>query len=225
MLRFLLLLGGGLLLSPLAHAQFGLRAGGTLTYLTTKDPDQSVSQTTATTNDKLGYQLGVYYRVKLSQRFSVVPEVQFSHENAGFHAFRSDAADGGYQGDYALSLNYVNVPLLLRAKLGPVYVEAGPQISLLAGGSEKGTDIYNGWAELIYQSVDRNITSRYRRFDVGPCVGVGVDLPAGFGVSVRGFQGLISSARNPASDSFNYYKGQVFRQTLQASLTYQLAAR
>jgi hypothetical protein len=155
----------------------------------------------------------------------VVPEVQFSHENSSLRAFRSDAADGGYRGNYALSLNYVNVPLLARVKFGPVYLEAGPQISLLAGGSEKGSEVYNGTFELFYQEVDRNITSRYRRFDVGPCVGVGVDLPAGFGMSVRGFQGLVSSARNPASDPFNYYKGQVFRQTLQASLTYQLAAR
>jgi hypothetical protein len=225
MQRFLFLLGSGLLLSPLAHAQLGLRAGGTLTRLATKDADLSVSQTTATTDNKLGYQAGVYYQVKLGQRISVVPEVQFSHENSGLHAFRSDAADGGYQGDYALSLNYVNLPLVARIKLGPVYVEAGPQISLLAGGREKGSELYQGWVESTYQAVDRSITNRYRRFDVGPCVGVGVDLPAGFGVSVRGFQGLVSSARNPASDPFNYYQGKLFRQTLQASLTYQLAAR
>ncbi|RZL00054.1 MAG: PorT family protein [Hymenobacter sp.] len=228
MQRFLLLLGSGLLLSPLAHAQFGLRVGGTLTHLTTKDPDRSVSQTTATTDAKLGYEAGIYYQVKLGQRVSVVPEVQFSHENAGLHAFRSNAADGGYQGDYALSLNYLNVPLLVRVKLGPVYVEAGPQISLLAGGSEKGTDIYNGWAELIYQEVDRNITNRYRRFDVGPCVGVGVNLPAGFGVSVRGFQGLVSSTRTPDKNPaafYTNYQGRMLHQTLQASLTYQLAAR
>lgn len=228
MSRLLLLLGGGLLLSPLAHAQFGLRVGGTLTHLTTKDPDRSVSQTTATTDAKLGYEAGIYYQVKLGQRVSVVPEVQFSHENAGLHAFRSNAADGGYQGDYALSLNYLNVPLLVRVKLGPVYVEAGPQISLLAGGSEKGTDIYNGWAELIYQEVDRNITNRYRRFDVGPCVGVGVNLPAGFGVSVRGFQGLVSSTRTPDKNPaafYTNYQGRMLHQTLQASLTYQLAAR
>ncbi|MBJ6144227.1 porin family protein [Hymenobacter sp. BT559] len=229
MQRFLFLLGSGLLLSPLAHAQFGLRAGGTLTHFTTKDSDPSIGQTVAATTDsKLGYQAGAYYQVKLGKYFAVVPEVQFSHENSGLHAFRSNVADAGYRGDYALSLNYINMPLLMRVKLGPVYVEAGPQISLLVSGSEKGTDIYNGWSGLVYQEVDQNITNRYRRFDVGPCVGVGVDLPAGFGVSVRGFQGLVSSTRTPDKNLavfYTNYPGRMLHQTLQASLTYQLAAR
>ncbi|MFD1871086.1 porin family protein [Hymenobacter bucti] len=228
MQRFLFLLGGGLLLSPLAHAQFGLRVGGTLTHLTAKDPDPSVSQTGATTASKLGYQAGAYYQVKLGKRFSVVPEIQFSREMADLHAFRSDAADGGYRGDYRLRLAYVNLPLLARVKFGPAYLEVGPQVSLLVGGSERGTDEFSGWSGLTYQNVDRNIASRYRRFDIGPCVGVGVDLPAGFGVSVRGFQGLVSSARSPTIDLLTFYydyQGRVFCQTLQASLTYQLAAR
>ncbi|MGI4968845.1 MAG: hypothetical protein ACRYGH_07830, partial [Janthinobacterium lividum] len=94
MQRFLFLLGSGLLLSPLAHAQFGLRAGGTLTHLTAKNPNFSISQTTATTDNKLGYQLGVYYQIELGKRLSVVPEVQFSREMADLHAYRSNAADG-----------------------------------------------------------------------------------------------------------------------------------
>jgi hypothetical protein len=228
MQRFLFLLGGGLLLSPIAHAQFGLRVGGTLTHLTTKNPDFSISQTTATTDSKLGYQAGAYYQMKLNERFSVVPEVQFSREMADLHAFRSDADDGGYRGDYRLRLNYVNLPLLARVKFGPAYLEVGPQVSLLVGGSEKGTDTFGGFSGRIPQNVDRDIMSHYRRFDVGPCVGVGVDLPAGFGLSVRGFQGLVSSTRSPAVDIhsfYPYYQGRALHQTLQASLTYQLAAR
>jgi hypothetical protein len=228
MQRFLFLLGSGLLLSPLAHAQFGLRAGGTLTHFTTANPDPAVSQTIATTDSKPGYQAGAYYQVKLSNRFSVVPEVQFSREMADLHAFRSDAADGGYRGDYRLRLNYINLPLLARVKFGPAYLEVGPQVSLLVGGSEKGTDEFSGWGGLNYQNVDRDIASHYQRFDVGLCAGIGVDLPTGFGVSVRGFQGLVSSARTPDKDPFTFYynyQGRMLHQTLQASLTYQLAAR
>jgi hypothetical protein len=228
MQRFLFLVGSGILLSPLAHAQLGLRVGGTLTHLTTKAPDPAISQTTATTDSKLGYQAGAYYQVKLNERFSVVPEVQFSREMVDLHAFRSDADDGGYRGDYRLRLNYVSLPLLARVKLGPAYLEVGPQVSLLVGGSEKGTDVYGGWSGSFPLNVDRDIMSQYQRFDIGPCVGVGVDLPAGFGLSVRGFQGLVSSTRSPdiAPNTFySYYQGRTFRQTLQASLTYQLAAR
>jgi hypothetical protein len=228
MQRFLFLLGSGLLLSPLAHAQFGLRVGGTLTHLAAKYPDFSISGTTATTTDKLGYQVGAYYQVKLGQHFSVVPEVQFSHEVSNIHAYLSDAGDAGYRGDYRLRLNYVNLPLLARVKFGPAYLEVGPQVSLLVGGSEKGTEAYSGWSGTFYRDVDHDITNHYRRFDVGPCVGIGVNLPAGFGINVRGFQGLVSSTRTPTTDPSVYYyqyQGKIFRQTLQASLTYQLAAR
>ncbi len=71
---------------------------------------------------------------------------------------------------------------------------------------------------------------RYRRFDAGPCLGIGANLPAHFGVSVRVYQGLGTMLR---ADSYAYgpeaipYAGRSdqHRQTLQASLTYQLAAR
>jgi hypothetical protein len=228
MQRFLFILGSGLLLSPLAHAQFGLRVGGTLTHFTTANPDPAISQTGATADSKLGYQAGVYYQVKLNTRFSVVPEVQFSHEMADLHAFRSGVDDAGYRGDYRLRLDYINLPILARAKFGPAYLEVGPQISLLIGGSERGTDEYRGLGGVGYQAIDRNIADHYRRFDVGLCAGVGVDLPAGFGVNVRVFQGLVSSARTPAQDPYVFYynyQGRMLHQTLQASLTYQLAAR
>lgn len=228
MSRFLLLLGGGLLLSPLAHAQFGLRVGGTLTHFTTKNPDPTISQTGATADSKLGYQAGAFYQVKLNTRFSVVPEVQFSHERADLHAFRSSVDDAGYRGDYQLRLNYINLPILARIKFGSAYLEAGPQVSLLVGGSEKGTDEYRGLGGVGYRAIDRSIADNYRRFDIGLCAGMGVDLPAGFGVNVRVLQGLVSSARTPDRDPavFYYnYQGRMLHQTLQASLTYQLAAR
>jgi len=228
MQRFLFLLGSGLLLSPLAHAQFGLRVGGTLTHFTTANPDPAISQTGATTDSKLGYQAGAYYQVKLSNRFSVVPEVQFSREMANLHAFRSSVDDAGYRGDYRLRLNYLNLPILARVKFGPAYLEVGPQVSLLVGGSEKGTDEYRGLGGVGYGDIDRSIADHYQRFDVGLCAGIGVDLPAGFGVSVRGFQGLVSSARTPDIDPYVFYynyQGRMLHQTLQASLTYQLASR
>jgi hypothetical protein len=41
-------------------------------------------------------------------------------------------------------------------------------------------------------TLDGPVTDRFRRFDVGPCVGLGVNLPAGVGVSLRAYQGVVS---------------------------------
>ena len=68
-------------------------------------------------------------------------------------------------------------------------------------------------------------TSSYHLFDAGPLRrGVGVKLPAGLGL--RAYWGLtkLTAAEDYAASS-RLYTGFQHRQTLQASLTYQLAAR
>ncbi len=53
----------------------------------------------------------------------------------------------------------------------------------------------------------------------GPCVGVGAKLPAGLGISVRAYRG-----RTTLNKERSYFDGEHQRQSLQASLTYQLPA-
>lgn len=64
------------------------------------------------------------------------------------------------------------------------------------------------------------MTQDNRRFDAGACVGIGAKLPAGLGISVRAYRGL--TTLNHARSVFD---GEHQRQTLQASLTYQLPTR
>jgi hypothetical protein len=70
------------------------------------------------------------------------------------------------------------------------------------------------------QPFDQAITDSYRRFDVGPCLGVGVQLPAGLGLSVRAYRGLMT-----LNHERQFVDGEHQRQSLQASLTYQLPTR
>jgi len=103
---------------------------------------------------------------------------------------------------------------------GPVYVEAGPQASLLLGGRQTGSEIIYSWQSptTTGYAIDQDVTEHNRRFDIGPCLGVGLKLPAGLGVSVRAYQGLVTlNEERSAAD------GKFKRQSLQASLTYQLA--
>jgi hypothetical protein len=228
MKHLLSLLGGSLLLAATAHAQVGLRVGGTLAHLTTKGEVQDKYYIEASNSAKLGYQVGLFYQVPLSKRLSLVPEVQFSRERVQLTARDNTFVVPEYFGytDSRLSMSYLVVPILLRASFGPVYVEAGPQGSLLLGGKEVGT-----YSTLFFErpmsinSIDRPLPDELRRFDVGPCVGVGVKLPAGFGVSVRAYQGLVSLTPGEEPSRVYPYQGSLRRQNLQAALTYQLASR
>ncbi|WP_198172990.1 porin family protein [Hymenobacter ginkgonis] len=225
---FLSLVAGSLLLAGTAHAQAGLRAGGTLAHLTAKTEGTPSYYFEASNSAKLGYQLGLFYQVPLSQRLSLVPEVQFSRERVQLTARDNNFAILEYFGttDTRLSMSYLNVPVLLRASFGPVYVEAGPQAGLRLAGREKGTYTVSFFDRpLTTNPVDRPLADDLRRFDVGPCVGLGVKLPAGLGVSVRAYQGLVSLTPGPDPTRAYPYQGSLRRQTLQAALTYQLAAR
>lgn len=233
MKRLLFLLSVGLLVAGPAQAQWGVRTGGNATLFTKVANGQDV-----TTSRQLGYQVGVFYHVPLTKHLSLVPELQVSRERFATDKtvpdplLPSPPAPGEYPPvDYILgftdyryhqSLSYLNLPVLLRIAVGAFYVEAGPQLSLLVGGQVEGNGSFTRGG--VYGTGPLGVsraTTLYRRLDAGPTVGVGLRLPAGFGLGLRGYWGLTKPAKENATDAYASFQR---RQTLQASLTYQLAA-
>ena len=221
MKQFLFLLGSGWLLAGSAQAQIGVRAGGELSFFS-KNADDAYDYTNV--QRKLGYQVGIFYQVPLRGRLSLVPEVQFNREHFAVEKLYS-FGDGAAHSVYDQSLTYVNLPVLLRASLGAFYVEAGPQLSWLVGGRATGTQtVSGGFTGIPYTyALDEAATARYQRLEVGPCVGVGMKLPAGFGLGLRAYWGLTKPIADASKSSFGFtYPAFQHRHTLQASLTYQL---
>ncbi|RZK24096.1 MAG: PorT family protein [Hymenobacter sp.] len=211
---FLFLLGSSLFVAGTAHAQLGLRVGGSLSKLRTTAGTNIYSSSSS----QLGYQVGVTYQLRLTSWLALVPEVQYSDERTTLSEASFAIADVGFEADSRLRLHYLNVPVLVRASLGPFYVEAGPQASLLLGGRQTGTITTFNWGlPATTRSLDQGVVQNNRRFDVGPCVGIGAKLPGGLGVSVRAYRGLLT-----LNDERSVFDGQHQRQALQASLTYQL---
>lgn len=208
--HFSLVLCGSLLLPVGAYAQLGVRAGGNLAGFTTS----TNNGVRTSTGSRPGYQVALFYQQPLSQRLSLVPEVQYSDERLTMN--RSSSYDATYHATYRARYKYLSVPVLLRATWGRVYAEVGPQIGVMVGGREVG-EVSSG--QTSYQ-VDRATTDPnqdYRRLDAGPCLGVGVQLLAGLGLNVRAYQGLASLTHDGGANIAHLY-----RQSLQASLTYQL---
>jgi hypothetical protein len=152
----------------------------------------------------------------LSKRLSLVPKVQFSKERMTLTRFAPDFVDSGFQADYREQFSYLNVPVLLHYIVGPVYVEAGVQGGFLLGGHETGSVTYAGFSGGTY-SVNCEVVGRYRRFDMGPSVGMGLKLPAGVGLNVRAYQSLASLTHDVEANVAHLY-----RQSVQAALTFQL---
>jgi len=208
-----------LLLAGAAQAQFGIRVGGNVATLSTKTDSEFFR---ADAKGRTGYQMGVFYEQKFTDRLSLVPEVQFSRQAINLKAEEFGIADGGYDADYLLRLSYLNVPVLVRATFGRFYVEAGPQLGVLQSAHEKGGITYGTFTGTRQEHFDRLATDSYRRIDFDLSAGVGAKLPAGFGISIRGYTGLLSLTHVP---QFTRYSGDLKNRVVQASLTYQLASQ
>jgi len=224
MKRVLFFLSGGLLLAGAAQAQIGIRVGGNTGVFTKSAPSYMEE---VATQRQLGYQVGIFYQAQLSKHLSLVPEVQFSRERFSVSKNRP-LFDSQFGSDYDQSLSYLNLPILLRGSIGVFYVEAGPQLSLLVGGRAEGTELLNGGFVLhgspIPVAIEAAATDSYHRFDAGPCVGVGVKLPAGLGIGLRAYWGLTKLTTDKGYSLYDQtYTGFQHRQTLQASLAYQLS--
>lgn len=218
--RKLLLSGCLLLLAGSAHAQLGLRAGANTAAILTKVRHQGQQ---ATADAKAGYQIGVFYEHKLGPRFSVVPELQFSRQRTQLQTVQSISGVAGvdtYTTDYRLSQSYLHLPVLLRARFGCFYAEAGPQISFQMASREAGTRTITHSYDISSHTRDFNrpATDGYRRFDVGLCAGLGVQLPGGFGLGLRGTAGLLPLMPAPEAN----YAIRQRSQTVQAAVSYQL---
>lgn len=218
MKRFIFLLSSLLTVAGAAHAQFGVRLGGNIAKLRTTEGQVVQSNSSAYS----GYQVGITYQLPVTAWLSIIPEVQYSQERIKLYQFNLTTSNISFRADTRMRLNYLNVPVLARATFGPVYVEAGPQVSFLLGGRQTGLNtVFDLGSPMGTEyTIDQGITENNRRVDVGPCLGVGLKLPVGFGINVRAYQGLVT-----LNEERSVFDGEFKRQTFQASLTYQLPGR
>lgn len=219
-------IAAGFCLPLVAHAQLGLRVGGNIAAareLWSRNTlhDQSILA-------GLGYQAGIYYQVGLGRRWALVPELQFSREaqQVRKEGFAYDTyyypAKGYLVHDYRASFSYLTMPVMLRRSFGPVYAELGPQVSWLLGGRSRG-ETRNIENYVLREAIDQAATRFYNRVEAGISLGVGLYLPAHWGVSIRAYQGMSSLTPDPKDYAYapaiTPVSGTQYRRTVQVALT------
>ena len=119
-------LTGAILFAQLLTAQFhlGFKAGANIAKVDGKAFKEEF---------RYGYHLGGFAEIGLGKKFQLQPEVIFNQQ--------STSLDSNYKVVYQniinsnqtkIKLNYVSIPVLLNYKLlGPIYLQAGPQFSIL----------------------------------------------------------------------------------------------
>ncbi|WP_167856988.1 porin family protein [Hymenobacter aquaticus] len=188
-----------------AHAQLGLKGGLNAAVLQGSVGTDATYQTS--------YHAGLFYEMKvIGNIISIQPELLYSLQGT---ERKSDFEN------YRTKLHYVNVPLLAKVTVGPVYVEGGPQAGLLLKAQDEGVLVLSGDdSQVVYGAGTRNAGPDFKNLDLSLCVGAGLKLPLGFAVGGRFNAGLndLRTARSVRSVNDPELKNRVF----QAYLSFQL---
>ncbi len=174
------------------HAQnvnFGLKGGLNLATLSNNNNSQGYK-------NRAGMHAGLLAQVHLGPNMAIQPEVVYSSQGTKYNV--------GDQ-EHNLKLNYVNVPLMVQAKVGGgLYAQAGPQIGFLIGTADKVNDVETGFFS----------TEDFKKTDVAIGFGLGYAGASPIGIDARYNLGLT----NINAGGTNNIKNNV----LQIGLTYRL---
>lgn len=158
MKRALILLLLSLGLTPLAQAQFGVKAGINSAVLTGRVGEDATYKTF--------YHAGIFYQLPIAGPLSIQPEVLYSVQGANFR---------GAITDYQTQLHYFTVPVLAKLTLGPIFVEAGPQFGYLVSANQAGkVQLSSTGGSASYGQVDQSAVSSFKRQDFSLAAGAGL---------------------------------------------------
>jgi len=128
----LLGLAAALFITQISMAQFhiGVKGGANLTKIDGKSFKEEF---------KYGYHVGGFAEIGLGGRFTLQPEVIFNQYtttlDSNFHAIYENVIASDQS---KVKLRYLSVPILLDYKLlGPIHIQAGPQVGILMDQNKK----------------------------------------------------------------------------------------
>ena len=144
---------------------------------------------------RTGFHVGGFVAVKLSDKFTLQPEVLYSVQGAKADNFEYDLNGTVYIADLDYNLSYVNVPLMLKYYAAEKFnIEVGPQVGFLTAAKVKAT--VNGI------SAEEDAKEQFESLDFGVNVGAGYDFTENLSAGLRYNLGLSNIAKTePGDDS------------------------
>lgn len=138
------------------ETKFGAKAGLNISNFTGDVEDNS---------SKIGFQVGAFAEIKVSEKFAVQPEVVFSALGAKFDF-------GGTDVNY--NMNYLTIPVMAKYFVAEGFsLEAGPQVGFLMSAKAKADG----------ESLD--VKDGFESTDFGINVGAGYDVTENINLGLR----------------------------------------
>ncbi|MBS1738669.1 MAG: PorT family protein [Bacteroidetes bacterium] len=156
----------------------------------------------ASTRNHLGFYAGLNADIPIASNISLAPGVMYSQKGYEFSGSFSPKGLNfiGADAKAVLQTNYIDVPVLLKAKLEGLQVFAGPQISYLTNASLKTTAGVFG-VNLLNKTIDA--TSQFNKWDAGVTIGLGYEFTNGLYISGSYDYGLQKIDASKSLDAYN----------------------
>lgn len=133
----------------------------------------------------LGFQLGAFFEIGITETFSIQPEFLFIQK--GVKSSIEETIFGEtIKAEDAISLNYVEVPVLakidiLKGEGTQFFIVAGPSFGYALSGKQKSKLTASGTTETSTDDIEFGDDDGFARFDISAALGAGVSIPAGPG--------------------------------------------
>jgi hypothetical protein len=192
-------------ISSFGQMSFGVKAGLNVNDIILKNTSSSANDYSDLYEVNLGYHVGLYGVINLAEKFSLIPELQFSQK--GFH-YAADGTEG------KVNLNYVELPILLSySPIESLSIDFGPSFAYKISAVTKSDGSKN------------NSDNRFEQnFDFGINGGLRFSATKRISVIGRYYYGLVAieefvfrDVNNNPDGSLNVYNGSI-----QMSLSYRI---
>ncbi|MBL4745474.1 MAG: PorT family protein [Flavobacteriaceae bacterium] len=183
-----------------AQASFGVKAGVNFANMTGDVADNSMLT---------GVHIGVIGEFKVSDKFSVQPELLYAMQG-----YKSKDFDGLVTSDDTLKLSYINLPVMLKYyMIEGMSIEFGPQIGILLAAKADGSEIYEGettsWK-------DYDMDEYLEKVDFSLNFGLGYELENNLFFQARYTIGLSDISKQEEG-----YEGKLKNNVIQLSVGYK----
>ena len=165
------------------ETKFGVKGGLNVANLSGDIEDNS---------SKVGFHVGGFVEIKVSDKFSVQPELLFSTQGAKF-----EESGSGFSYESKYNLSYLNIPVMAKYYAADKFsLELGPQIGFLTSAKDDYTATESG----VTVSGNEDIKDIFESVDFGLNFGAGYDFTENLSVGLRYNLGLSNIAKTEAGD-------------------------
>lgn len=154
------------------ETRFGAKAGLNLANLGGDVED---------TDMKVGFHVGGFAEIMISDKFAVQPELLFSTQGAKSE-YSEDFGGMDVNIEENLKLAYLNIPIMAKYYVTEGFnIQAGPQVGFLMSAKADAEASAGGMSE----SVEEDVKDQMETIDFGVNVGLGYNFGENFGVEAR----------------------------------------